>query len=206
MLHGRPGDPDPEIAAWLAANGPKAVTGAIRRSQPGPGDMRELPEVAVHRAGQGGAAVSWFFRHNVAHDGEGRHSAMLDSYQPGDPMVRVFTYQADPAGRSPEAVAEEAFAICDGHSGNAHGEELSRRYYQRELRSLSFPGHSPCCPRSCCIRHGIVLPGCREGGQSGTEGCEAAGCAQVMSRRTVVRAAAAARAAAMAASTAIAAG
>jgi hypothetical protein len=33
MLHGRPGDPDPEIAAWLAANG------AIRRSQPGPGDM-----------------------------------------------------------------------------------------------------------------------------------------------------------------------
>jgi len=33
MLHGRPGDPDPEIAAWLAANG------AVRRSQPGPGDM-----------------------------------------------------------------------------------------------------------------------------------------------------------------------
>lgn len=33
MLHGRTGDPDPEIAAWLAANG------AIRRSQPGPGDM-----------------------------------------------------------------------------------------------------------------------------------------------------------------------
>jgi hypothetical protein len=33
MLHGRADDPDPEIAAWLAANG------AIRRSQPGPGDM-----------------------------------------------------------------------------------------------------------------------------------------------------------------------
>jgi TniQ len=33
MLHGRPDDPDPEIAAWLAANG------AVRRSQPGPGDM-----------------------------------------------------------------------------------------------------------------------------------------------------------------------
>ncbi|HET9972438.1 MAG TPA: hypothetical protein VFQ68_29670 [Streptosporangiaceae bacterium] len=30
MLHGRPGGPDPEIAAWLAANG------ASRRSQPGP--------------------------------------------------------------------------------------------------------------------------------------------------------------------------
>jgi hypothetical protein len=33
MLHGRADDPDPEIAAWLAANG------AVRRSQPGPGDM-----------------------------------------------------------------------------------------------------------------------------------------------------------------------
>lgn len=33
MLHGRSGDPDPKIAAWLAANG------ASRRSQPGPGDM-----------------------------------------------------------------------------------------------------------------------------------------------------------------------
>jgi hypothetical protein len=62
---------------------------------------------------------------------------MLDGYRPGDPMVRVFTYQADPADRSPEAVAEEAFAICNGHPGNAHGEELSRRYYHRELRSLS---------------------------------------------------------------------
>jgi hypothetical protein len=30
-------------------------------------------------------------------------------------MVRVFAYQADPAGRSPEAIAKEAFAICNGH-------------------------------------------------------------------------------------------
>jgi len=81
---------------------------------------------------------------------------MLDGYRPGDPMVRVFTYQADPAGRSPEAVAEEAFAICNGHPGNAHGEELSRRYYQRELRSLSFPRNSSCCGRSCCLQHRVV--------------------------------------------------
>jgi hypothetical protein len=62
---------------------------------------------------------------------------MLDGYQPGNPMVCVFAYQADPAGRSPEAIAEEAFAICNGHPHDTHGEELARRYYERELRSLS---------------------------------------------------------------------
>jgi hypothetical protein len=75
--------------------------------------------------------------HNVARDGEGRPTGMLDGYQPGDPVVRVFTYQADPAGRSAEAIAEEAFAICNGHPGDPDGEELSRRYYARQLRSLS---------------------------------------------------------------------
>jgi hypothetical protein len=74
--------------------------------------------------------------HNVAHHAEGRHIAMLDGYQPGDPMVRVFTYQADPAGRDPEQIAEEAFAICNGHPPGAHA-GLTRRYYERELRSLS---------------------------------------------------------------------
>ena len=47
--------------------------------------------------------------HNVATDAQGRHAGMLDGYQPGNPMVLVFAYQADPAGRSPEAIAEEAF-------------------------------------------------------------------------------------------------
>jgi hypothetical protein len=37
--------------------------------------------------------------HNVARDGQGRPTGMLDGYQPCDPIVRVFTYQADPAGR-----------------------------------------------------------------------------------------------------------
>ena len=96
-----------------------------------------LPAPPYPAAQPGPAQITVTIWHNVAHDGEGRHSAMLDGYRPGDPMVRVFTYQADPAGRSPEAVAEEAFAICNGHPGNAHGEELSRRYYQRELRSVS---------------------------------------------------------------------
>jgi len=52
--------------------------------------------------------------HNVAVDGQGHHTRMLEGYQPGDPVVRVFTYQAALAG-SPEEIAEEAFAICNGH-------------------------------------------------------------------------------------------
>jgi hypothetical protein len=83
---------------------------------------------------------------------------MLDGYQPGDPMVAVFTYQADPAG-GPEAVAEEAFGIFNGHPRCARDADLARRYYERGLRSLSFPGMLPCCPRSCCVHHGVVLPG-----------------------------------------------
>ena len=75
--------------------------------------------------------------HNVAADAQGRHTAMLDGWQPGDPMVRVFAYRADPAGRSAEMIAEEAFAICNGHPDDAGGEDLAGRYYQRELRSLS---------------------------------------------------------------------
>jgi hypothetical protein len=52
--------------------------------------------------------------HNVALDGQGHHTGMLKGYQPGDPVVRVFTYQADSAGRAPEEIAEEAFAIYAG--------------------------------------------------------------------------------------------
>jgi hypothetical protein len=53
--------------------------------------------------------------HNVARDQDDRPTGMLEGYHPGDPAVRVFTYQADPAGRTPEQIAEEAFAICNGH-------------------------------------------------------------------------------------------
>jgi hypothetical protein len=41
--------------------------------------------------------------HNVARDRGGRPTGMLDGYRPGDPVVRVFTYQADPAGPRPGA-------------------------------------------------------------------------------------------------------
>ena len=96
------------------------------------------------------------------------------------------------------------------------GGDLVCRYYERRLRSLSFPGEWPCCSKSCCIHRGIVLPGCHERGSRGEaapglcwSGCaasEAARCAQVTSRRPVVRVAIAATTTAMAASTAAAAG
>ena len=61
---------------------------------------------------------------------------MLDGYQPGDPVVRVFAYQASP-GRSAEEIADEAFAIFNDHPGDAAGAELACAYYGRRLRSLS---------------------------------------------------------------------
>ena len=96
--------------------------------------------------------------HNVARDQHDRPTGMLEGYQPGDPVVRVFAYQADPAGRAPEDIAEGAFGICNGQPRDAHGEDLARRYYQRELRPLQFPGNSPCCRRSCCVRDSGVWP------------------------------------------------
>jgi hypothetical protein len=74
--------------------------------------------------------------HNVAFDDQGRHIAMLDGYRPGDPVVRVFAYQASP-GRPAEEIAEEAFAIFNDHPRDPEGADLACAYYGRRLRSLS---------------------------------------------------------------------
>jgi hypothetical protein len=84
----------------------------------------------------GPAGITVTIWHNVAFDGQGRHTAMLDGYQPGDPVVRVFAYQASP-GRAAEEIAEEAFAIFNDHPADAAGAELACAYYGRRLRSLS---------------------------------------------------------------------
>jgi hypothetical protein len=73
---------------------------------------------------------------NVAFDDPRRHTAMLDGYQPGDPVVRVFACQASP-GRPAEEIAAEAFAILNDHPVDAAGAELGCAYYGRRLRSLS---------------------------------------------------------------------
>jgi hypothetical protein len=61
---------------------------------------------------------------------------MLDGYQPGDPMVRVFAYQASP-GRSAEEIADEAFDTFNDHPRDPDGADLACAYYGRRLRSLS---------------------------------------------------------------------
>jgi hypothetical protein len=48
--------------------------------------------------------------HNVARGHDGRPTAMLDGYRPGDPMVCVFRYQVAADGRRPETIAEDTFA------------------------------------------------------------------------------------------------
>ena len=57
-----------------------------------------------------------------------------------------------------EGIADEAFAIFNDHPRDAAGAELARAYYGRRLRSLSFPGNSPCCIRSCCLHRRAVWP------------------------------------------------
>jgi hypothetical protein len=103
---------------------------------PAPG----LPAPPGGAAQPGPAGITVTIWHNVAFGGQGRHIAMLDGYQPGDPVVRVFAYQASP-GRPSEDIAEEAFAIFNDHPGDAAGADLACAYYGRRLRSLSFPGN-----------------------------------------------------------------
>jgi hypothetical protein len=78
-------------------------------SAPVPG----LPAPACGAAQPGPAEITVSIWHNVAFDDQGRHTAMLDGYQPGDPVLRVFAYQADP-GRPAEEIADEAFATYAG--------------------------------------------------------------------------------------------
>jgi len=99
-----------------------------------PGLPAPLGAAAAAQPGPAGITVTIW--HNVAFDGQGRPTAMLDGYQPGDPVVRVFAYQTDP-GRPAEEIAGEAFAIFNDHPSDAAGAELACAYYGRRLRSLS---------------------------------------------------------------------
>jgi hypothetical protein len=104
---------------------------------------------AGRRSG-GPAMVTVTVCHNVAADAQGRHIAMLDGYRPGHPHGPRLHLTGRPAGRSPEVIAEEAFAICNGHPRDAGGEDLSRRYYERGLRSRQFPRKLACCSHGSC--------------------------------------------------------
>jgi hypothetical protein len=99
---------------------------------PAPG----LPAPPGGAAQPGPAGITVTIWHNVAFDGQGRPTAMLDGYQPGDPMVRVFAYQASP-GRAAEEIADEAFDTFNDHPRDPGGADLACAYYGRRLRSLS---------------------------------------------------------------------
>jgi hypothetical protein len=90
--------------------------------------------------------------HDVTRDPERRHSG-FGGFTSGDQLVKVFTYDTPATGRSPAGIAEDAFAAFNDAPRSDEAVALARQYRQRRLRSLSFPGISPCCSRSCCLRY-----------------------------------------------------
>ena len=72
-------------------------------------------------------------------------------WSPSSPTRRT------PGGRR-KASPTRRSTIFNDHPRDAAGAELARAYYGRRLRSLSFPGNSPCCIRSCCLHRRAVWP------------------------------------------------
>ena len=111
--------------------------------QPGRRCRRHARPRAASSAGRGGAAgarvMIW---HSVAFDDQGRHTAMLDGYQPGDPVVRVV------GGGGVRDLQ---------HPRDHDGADLARAYYGRRLRSPGFPRKEAVLPQvvvsaavTCC--------------------------------------------------------
>jgi hypothetical protein len=76
---------------------------------------------------------------HITRDPEGWHTG-FGGFTPGNQMVKVFTYDTPATGRSPQDIAEDAFAAFNDASRTAEAAALARQYRQRRLRSLSFPG------------------------------------------------------------------
>jgi hypothetical protein len=74
--------------------------------------------------------------HNVTRDPEGPHTG-FSGFTPGDQMVKVFTYDTPASGRSPQEIAEDAFAAFNDAPSSGEAAALARQYRQRRLRSLS---------------------------------------------------------------------
>ena len=93
---------NPEPGAPGNQPGPDGPPGGRETPDGSPAGDAGLAPAPERPAPPGPAKITVTIWHNVAFDGQGRHTAMLDGYQPGDPMVAVFAYQADP-GRPAEA-------------------------------------------------------------------------------------------------------
>lgn len=75
--------------------------------------------------------------HNVARDENGRMVNFV-GWRPHHEMVLVFAYELPAAAKvTPQQIADEAFAMFNGFPESDAGRELTERYYQRRLRSLS---------------------------------------------------------------------
>jgi hypothetical protein len=79
--------------------------------------------------------------HNVARGPDGR-CINFDGYKPGQPLVPVFSYDADPAGSGLpglQVIAEQAFEAFNlpAELLSPRQGELAARYRARSLRSLS---------------------------------------------------------------------
>ena len=74
-------------------------------------------------------------------------------------MVRVFTYQAQPRGHSPQQIAAKAFAF-NGHPADAEGAALAGEYYQRPVALAVLP-REPALLRLVLLQdvHVAVAPG-----------------------------------------------
>jgi hypothetical protein len=151
LIHYAPGSRSYRFTL-TAQGGGEATPGAVPQpgTPPGPDEPpagRETPHGGPSGGGSAPApgqpappwpAVTVTIWHNVAFDDEGRHIAMLDGYQPGDPVVAVFTYhRVGPAGQTAEQIADEAFDTFNGHPRDSDAADLTVAYYDRELRSLS---------------------------------------------------------------------
>jgi hypothetical protein len=75
--------------------------------------------------------------HNVAADAHGQPAAAPDGYRPGDPLVLVYAYQADPAGRTPDQLARDALAALGSRPRDPDGADLAWDYQARRLRPLN---------------------------------------------------------------------
>jgi hypothetical protein len=81
--------------AELATDRPRRFRRAARPARSSPGGGRRGTggcRVTIPASSRQGnlAMITVAIWHNTAVDGQGRHTAMLDGYRPGDPVVRVF--------------------------------------------------------------------------------------------------------------------
>jgi hypothetical protein len=86
--------------------------------------------------GPADATVTVSVWHNVARDSAGRPTGYF-GFTPGDPMVKVFTYDTQVRGCHAEDIAEDAFAAFNDFPRDSEGQALARQYRARRLRSVS---------------------------------------------------------------------